>query len=145
MKQELFDQIEVLKGKTPAERILDMSDLLQEAGDEAQKIRHLPEWAAKETVDAGLYRFALPSELAGEDLRARDQIEAVEAASAIDGSVGWCIQINSEINAIALRHIDRKLAEKVFGDWHVIISSGGGPPNGPNPGKKATKLSLIHI
>ena len=139
MKQELFDRIEVLKGNTPAERIFDMSDLLQEAGDEAQKIRHLPEWAAKEMVNAGLYRFALPSELAGEDLRARDQIEAVEAASAIDGSVGWCIQINSEINAIALRHIDRKLAEKVFGDWHVIISSGGGPPNGPNPGKKAKK------
>ena len=48
-------------------------------------------------ANAGLYRVALPTELAGEDLLARDQIEAVEAASAIDGSVGWCVQINSEI------------------------------------------------
>lgn len=137
MEQDLFDRSNTLKQKPPAKRIHDMRDLLLAAGDEAQEVRHLPDWAAKEMVDAGLYRFALPIELAGEDLRARGQIEAVEAASAIDGSVGWCVQINSEINAIFLHHSDRKLAEKVFGDWHVIISSGGGPPNGPNPGKEA--------
>lgn len=137
MEQKLFDRIDTLKKNSPAIRIQEMSELLIKAGDEAQKIRHLPDWAAKEMVNAGLYRFALPTELAGEDLRARGQIEAVEAVAAIDGSVGWCVQINSEINAIFLKHAGRELAEKIFGDWHVIISSGGGPPNGPNPGKEA--------
>ena len=97
LRQELFDRVDILRKDSPAERIRNMRDLLEEAGDEAQKIRHLPDWAAKEMANAGLYRFALPTELAGEDLLARDQIEAVEAASAIDGSVGWCVQINSEI------------------------------------------------
>ena len=100
IKQALLEKSKILKQVPPAKRIQEMRELLLEAGDEAQKIRHLPDWAAKEMINAGLYRFALPTELAGEDLFARDQIEAVEAASAIDGSVGWCVQINSEINAL---------------------------------------------
>ena len=116
LRQELFDRVDILRKDSPAERIRNMRDLLEEAGDEAQKIRHLPDWAAKEMANAGLYRFALPTELAGEDLLARDQIEAVEAASAIDGSVGWCVQINSEINALMIRQMNKELAEKICGD-----------------------------
>ena len=138
LRQELFDRVDILRKDSPAERIRNMRDLLEEAGDEAQKIRHLPDWAAKEMANAGLYRFALPTELAGEDLLARDQIEAVEAASAIDGSVGWCVQINSEINALMIRQMNKELAEKICGDWDVLVCSGQGTPNGPNPGREAS-------
>ena len=139
IKQALLEKSKILKQVPPAKRIQEMRELLLQAGDEAQEIRHLPNWAAKEMINAGLYRFALPTELAGEDLFARDQIEAVEAASAIDGSVGWCVQINSEINALMIRQMSQELAEKICGDWDVLVCSGQGTPNGPNPGREASK------
>ena len=60
--------------KTPIlERIANMRESLAAAGEEAQEIRHLPAWASKEMADQGLYRFALPLELGGENLSARKQ------------------------------------------------------------------------
>ena len=124
--------------KTPAlDRIAAMKESLVAAGDEAQQLRHLPAWASKEMADQGLYRFALPTELGGENLRAREQIEIIEAVSAIDGSVGWCTQISSEINALVIRRMDPALADKIFDDWDALVCSGHGPANGPTPGRGA--------
>ena len=124
--------------KTPIlARIAHIKDALSKGGDEAQELRHLPAWASKEMADQGLYRFVLPRELGGEDLRAREQIEVVEAVSAIDGSVGWCTHISSEINALVIRRMEPDLAVKIFDDWDALVCSGLGPPNGPNPGRVA--------
>ena len=126
--------------KTPMlERIESIRDSLSAAGDEAQELRHLPAWASKEMADIGLYRYALPPELGGENLRAREQIEIIEAASAIDGSVGWCVQISSEINALIIRQMEPDLAKKIFNDWDVLVCSGHGPANGPNPGRYVSR------
>ncbi len=126
--------------KTPMlERIAAIKDSLAAAGDEAQKLRHLPAWASKEMADIGLYRYALPVELGGENLQARDQIEIIEAASAIDGSVGWCVQISSEINALVIRQMKPEFAHEIFDDWDALVCSGHGPANGPNPGRKAKR------
>jgi alkylation response protein AidB-like acyl-CoA dehydrogenase len=126
--------------KTPMlERIAAMKETLVAAGDEAQQLRRLPAWASKEMADQGLYRFVLPPELGGENLRARDQIEIVEAVSAIDGSVGWCTHISSEINALVIRRMEPAFAHEIFDDWQALVCSGLGPPNGPNPGRNATR------
>ncbi|MDA0978074.1 MAG: hypothetical protein O3B72_05930 [Proteobacteria bacterium] len=126
--------------KTPIlSRIAAIRDELAAAGDEAQQLRHLPAWASRLMADQGLYRFALPLELGGENLTAREQIEVVEAVSAIDGSVGWCTHISSEINSLIIRQMDPALAQKVFDDWGALVCSGHGPANGPNPGRKATR------
>ena len=126
--------------KTPAlKRITAMKETLKAAGNEAQKLRHLPSWASKEMADQGLYRYALPKELGGENLTAREQIEIIEAVSAIDGSVGWCTQISSEINALVIRCMEPALAHKIFDDWDTLVCSGHGPANGPNPGRSAQK------
>ena len=126
--------------KTPMlERIAGIKDSLAAAGDEAQELRHLPAWASKEMADIGIYRYALPLELGGEDLRAREQIEIIEATSAIDGSVGWCVQISSEINALVIRQMKPEFAHEVFDDWYVLVCSGLGPANGPNPRAQGQK------
>jgi len=126
--------------KTPIlERIAGMKESLAAAGDEAQQLRHLPAWASREMADQGLYRYVLPPELGGENLRAREQIEIVEAVSAIDGSVGWCTHISSEINALVIRRMQPAFAEQIFDDWDALVCSGLGPPNGPNPGRGATR------
>ena len=124
--------------KTPMlQRIAAMKESLKAAGDEAQHLRHLPAWASRDMADQGLYRYALPIELGGENLRARQQIEIIEAVSAIDGSVGWCTQISSEINALVIRRMSPELAHTIFNDWDALVCSGHGPANGPNPGRKA--------
>ena len=123
--------MEQLKKTPPLERVAKIREQLVQAGDEAQELRSLPAWAAKVMADAGLYRFAMPAELAGEDLLARDQIEIIEACSAIDGSVGWCVQINSEINSLILRQMDPKLAHRIADDWEMLVCSGLGTPNTP--------------
>jgi alkylation response protein AidB-like acyl-CoA dehydrogenase len=122
--------------KTPMlDRIASIKEDLYAAGDEAQELRHLPGWASDKMAEIGLYRYALPPELGGENLRAREQIEIIEAASAIDGSVGWCVQISSEINALIIRQMPMPLAQEIFNDWNALVCSGHGPANGPNPGR----------
>lgn len=131
VRPELIERMTALKATPPLQRIAAIKDKLAAAGDEAQEIRHLPAWAAEMMAEAGLYRFPIPLELGGENLNARDQIEIIEAVSAIDGSVGWCVQINSEINALVLRQMDPAHAHRIFDDWEVLISSGLGTPNTP--------------
>ena len=127
VRAELIERSKKLQKTPPLERLAGMKEMLLKAGDEAQEIRHFPAWASNEVADQGLYRFALPPELAGEDLRAKGQIEIVEAASAIDGSVGWCVHINSEINSLIIRRMRLDFAEEMYDDWRVLTCAGVGP------------------
>ena len=139
VRPEIIERQAAVRRTPMLERIAGMREMLAQAGDEAQALRHLPEWASKEMADQGLYRFVLPEELGGENVTARAQIENVEAASAIDGSVGWCVHINSEINALVIRRMEPAFAHEICDDWYVLVCSGLGPPNGPNPGRKARR------
>jgi alkylation response protein AidB-like acyl-CoA dehydrogenase len=139
VRAEIIERQNEIKQTPMLERIESMREMLRAAGDEAQELRHLPAWAAKEMAANGLYRYALPAELGGEDVSAREQIENVELVSSIDGSVGWCTHINSEINGLVVRRMDRALCDQVFDDWDALVCSGLGPPNGPNPGRTARR------
>ena len=139
VRAEIVERSRALSETPILQRIGAMEEMLRAAGDEAQHLRHLPAWASREMAAQGLYRFVLPGELGGENLTARQQIEAVEAVSAIDGSVGWCTHINSEINGLVVRKMDIGLAQEVFDDWDALVCSGLGPPNGPFPGRSARR------
>ena len=139
VRAEIIERQNEIKQTPMLERIESMREMLRAAGDEAQELRHLPAWAAKEMAANGLYRFALPAELGGEDVSAREQIENVELVSSIDGSVGWCAHINSEINGLIVRRMDRALCDEIFDDWDALVCSGLGPPNGPHPGRNAKR------
>ena len=139
VEEEIIQRQQLLSNTPMLERIASISESLRNAGNEAQQLRCLPAWASKQMAEIGLYRYALPKELGGENLKAREQIEIIEAVSAIDGSVGWCVQISSEINALVIRQMKPELADKIFGDWYALVCSGHGPANGPNPGRKAKR------
>ena len=139
VRQEILDRQEALHDTPILDRLANMREALVQAGDEAQQLRHMPAWAVQEMIDAGIYRMVVPAELGGEDLLAREQIEVIEAASAIDGSVGWCVQINSEINALVLRQMTEEFAHEICDDWNYLVCSGLGTPNGPFPGREAQR------
>ncbi len=128
VRAEILERSKQLQQTDPLERLGSIREGLKQAGDEAQELRHIPSWASNEIADQGLYRFALPIELGGEDLLAKEQIEIVEAASAIDGSVGWCVHINSEINSLVLRRMDVDFAHEYYDDWRILTSAATGPP-----------------
>ena len=142
VRAAIIERQNEIKQTPMLERIASMREMLRTAGDEAQELRHLPAWAAKEMAAQGFYRFALPAELGGEDMTAREQIESVEAVSAIDGSVGWCMHVNGELSGAIVRRMDLALCDKIFDDWDALVCSGQGPPNGPNrAGRRAARAT----
>ena len=101
-------------------------------GDEAQRLRRLPDGLVTKLVDAGFFRFTLPTELGGEDANSTQTIEILEALAAIDASVAWNVMLGSEINAMAAGGMARDLAEEVYlGNPRVIMCGGGGPGSTP--------------
>ena len=115
------------------DRVAGLSDVIRRAGDEAQLLRRVPQWAIDELIDAGMFRFAIPRALGGEDASSMETIEVIEAISAIDASVGWNVMLGSEINAMAVGGMDPALATEVYvDDPRVIMCGGGGPGTKPN-------------
>lgn len=130
VRAEIKERMARLHETPVVQRIQNLREALIAAGDEAQELRRLPQWASEELVKAGIYRLALPAELGGENLEPVEQIKAVEAAAAIDGSVGWCVQINSEINSLVSRTLDPASAQEVYDDWGVVICCAAAPGPG---------------
>lgn len=76
-------------------RLLDaIAGLAQDVDDSRNAFyrdRRLPDTLFAALADAGLFRLWLPVELGGAGLSPPDFLEVVEAASALDGSVGWLV------------------------------------------------------
>ena len=132
--QETYDSADV-RSIPLLERVESLREEIIAGGDEAQKIRRLSDETVKALVDKGIFRFALPNELGGDNATICETIEVLEAIAAIDGSVAWNVMIGSEINAMVAGGMDPELAKEVYLDNPGVIMCGGGGPG----------LSLIHI
>ena len=119
------------------DRVNELKEDILAGGDEAQQIRRLPDETVKVLVEKGLFRFALPKELGGDDATICETIEVLEAIAAIDGSVAWNVMIGSEINAMVAGGMDPKLAKEVYLENPGVIMCGGGGPGSKPP--KAVK------
>ncbi|MEQ8483063.1 MAG: acyl-CoA dehydrogenase family protein [Pseudomonadales bacterium] len=118
---------------TPLERVERLRDVIARGGDEAQKLRRLPDDVVDTLIDEGFFRFTLPPELGGENATTLETIEVLEAMSAIDASVGWNVMLGSEINAMAAGGMDKKLAHEVYiENPRVVMCGGGGPGSKPS-------------
>jgi alkylation response protein AidB-like acyl-CoA dehydrogenase len=118
---------------TPLERVARLRDVIVHGGNEAQKLRRLPAETVDALVDEGLFRFAMPTELGGENASAVETVAILEAISAIDASVGWNVMLGSEINAMAAGGMDPQIAKQIYVDNpRVIMCGGGGPGSKPS-------------
>ncbi len=114
-------------------------------GDEAQKIRRLPDDLVTRLVHAGFFRFALPAALGGDDASSMDTVAILEAMAAIDASVAWNVMLGSEINAMAAGGMDPKLAKEVYVDNPDVIMCGGGGPGGTMPRAERQKDGGVKV
>src|ERR1700730_4883813 len=93
--------------------------------DDIDSGRRLPETAFAPLAEAGLLRVWLPQALGGPELSPLDFMRVVEAASALDGSVGWLVG-----NGAGMSRLGGYLGEVVAGDWfadrHAFVASATG-------------------
>ena len=113
---------------TPLERIARLREVIIKGGDEAQHLRRLPADTVEALIDEGMFRFAMPTELGGENASAVETVKIIEAMAAIDASVAWNVMLGSEINAMAAGGMPKALAKEVFIDNPRTIMCGGGGP-----------------
>jgi alkylation response protein AidB-like acyl-CoA dehydrogenase len=76
--------------------------------------------------EARLFRMLLPRSVGGDEIDPVTYVRAVEAASADDGSVGWCLSIANSIALIA-PYLDGAIARRIFGPKRATCA--WGPPN----------------
>ena len=87
--------------------------------------RRIPDEVFAALADAGLFRLYLPKTLGGPELSPFDFMTVVEAASALDGSIGWLVG-----NGGGMSRIGGFLPEEVARDWfadpHAFVASATG-------------------
>ena len=122
-----------LQMESPLVRIERLREVIIKGGDQAQQLRRLPDETVSALTDEGFFRFALPTELGGENAGAAETVEILEAMAAIDASVAWNVMLGSEINAMAAGGMAADLAREIFLDNpRVIMCGGGGPGSQPS-------------
>lgn len=85
----------------------------------------LPDSVVAALAEAGLFRLWLPAELGGSGLTPSDFLEVVEAAAALDGSVGWLVG-NGGGMARAGGYLPASTARTIFADPGAFIVSATG-------------------
>src|SRR3954467_1038141 len=84
--------------------------------------RRLPDVLFNALADAGLFRLWLPEALGGPELSPLDFMTVVEAASALDGSVGWLVGNGAGMSRIG-GYLPEPVARKFFADPRAFIAS----------------------
>ncbi len=76
---------------------------------------------------AGFFGMAMPKEWGGPELDFLSQVRVIEALSAIDASVGWCVMIGID-GGYMTAFIDQKLARSMYPDINVATAITFAPP-----------------
>ena len=87
--------------------------------------RRLPDAMFDALADAGLFRLWLPGALGGPELSPDDFMTLVEAASALDGSVGWLVGNGGGMSRIG-GYLPERVAREFFSDPRAFVTSATG-------------------
>ena len=102
------------------EAIRALSPLLAAQRDDFDKARRLPETLFAALAEAGLFRLWLPEALGGPELSPLDFMRVVEAASALDGSVGWLVGNGGGMSRLG-GYLGEDVARDWFSDRHTFV------------------------
>jgi len=87
--------------------------------------RRIPDQVFGVLAKAGLFRLYLPKTLGGPELSPFDFMTVVEAASALDGSLGWLVGNGGGMSRIG-GYLPERVARDWFADAHAFIVSATG-------------------
>lgn len=107
------------------EAIEQLAPLIAEQRAAFDSERRLPDALFNALADAGLFRLWLPEALGGPELSPADFMIVVEAASALDGSVGWLVGNGGGMSRIG-GYLPKRVARNFFSDPHAFVTSATG-------------------
>lgn len=102
-----------------------LAPLISEQRRSFDRERRIPEGVFTALADAGLFRLYLPKTLGGPEFSPFDFMRVVEAASALDGSVGWLVGNGGGMSRIG-GYLPESVARDWFADPHAFIVSATG-------------------
>ncbi|WP_314956321.1 acyl-CoA dehydrogenase family protein [Bradyrhizobium cosmicum] len=102
-----------------------LAPLVAAQRDEFDSGRRLPDAVFAALADAGLFRLWLPHALGGPELSPLAFMRVVEAASALDGSVGWLVGNGGGMSRIG-GYLDEAAASGWFADPRAFVVSSTG-------------------
>jgi alkylation response protein AidB-like acyl-CoA dehydrogenase len=102
--------------------------------------RRLSDTVFKALADAGLFRLWLPEKLGGPGLSPLQFMEIVEAASALDGSVGWLVGNGGGMSR-AGGYLPEPVAREWFSNPHAFIVAATGAVGKAEPAAGGYRVS----
>jgi alkylation response protein AidB-like acyl-CoA dehydrogenase len=112
--------------------IENLMPLVEEHRASFDRDRRLPDFVFRALAEAGLFRLWLPSAMGGPELSPADFMQVVEAASAIDGSIGWLVANGGGMSRVA-GYLPAPVASEWFNDSYAFIVSATGAVGSAEP------------
>lgn len=107
------------------EALAGLAQIVADRRNSFDRDRRLPDSVFAALAEAGLFRLWLPAGLGGAGLSPSDFLEVVEAAAALDGSVGWLVG-NGGGMARAGGYLPASSARAIFADPKAFVVSATG-------------------
>jgi alkylation response protein AidB-like acyl-CoA dehydrogenase len=102
-----------------------LAPLVEEHRASFDRDRRLPDEVFRELAKAGLFRLWLPAALGGPELSPTEFMQVVEAASALDGSIGWIVANGGGISRVG-GYLPESVAREWFADPGAFIVAATG-------------------
>lgn len=96
--------------------------LVEEHRASFDRERKLPDVVFQALAETGLFRLWLPRAFGGPELSPADFMSVVEAASALDGSVGWLVGNGGGMSHIG-GYLTEPVARKIFSDPRTLVTA----------------------
>jgi indole-3-acetate monooxygenase len=94
---------------------------IRAAAEEIETGRRLPMPLVQKMKRAGFFSMAMPKEWGGPEIDSPTQMRVIEALSALDASVGWCVMIGID-GGYLTAFIDQAVARKMYPDISVATA-----------------------
>jgi alkylation response protein AidB-like acyl-CoA dehydrogenase len=102
-----------------------VAPLVRERRDTFDQLRRLPEDVFDALADAGLFRLWLPRSIGGPELSPFEFMSIVEAASALDGSVGWLVGNGGGMSRVG-GYVGKTVARDWFSNRRTFVAAATG-------------------
>ncbi|MBI2738866.1 MAG: acyl-CoA dehydrogenase family protein [Rhodospirillales bacterium] len=102
-----------------------MAPLVRERRGSFDQLRRLPDDVFETLADAGLFRLWLPRAIGGPELSPFEFMSIVEAASALDGSIGWLVGNGGGMSRVG-GYVGKAVARDWFSDRHAFVAAATG-------------------
>ncbi len=107
----------------------DLRPQIRTARDDLETLGHLPESLVGAMARVGLFQLYLPRSMGGAEVDPITGICAIEELSKVDGSVGWCAVLASNISGFA-GWLDEDVGRNLFGQPPDVRGAGSLRPMG---------------